>query len=290
MGSGPWWPQRKWAKCFLSLFWESDPRREKVHPPPLSLFVSFFGVSPRDAERGLRKIPIIFEVGWDSSFSLRSWRTSFHPSALGWTQVHSPHRFQLWIHKFVHQRIVRLYARSVGADRNSWERVYPRPKSYSSSLRPNLRLAGPGIHGQIRLAWSNTGSDTCVQYALPDQGPEGACSWSHMAHHLGWGRLTLASPPRGPGKTPLGDEALSMGFHTETIVWTVLDHRLRRVCSVPQEILYTSLFWAAYHSHMALPFIQNTHSSQALTDPFTAPLPGALIVLCISDFWSFFNP
>ena len=42
------------------------------------------------------------------------------------------------------------------------------PKSYPSSLRPNLRLAGPGIHGQTGLARSNTGSDTCVQYALPD--------------------------------------------------------------------------------------------------------------------------
>ena len=32
-----------------------------------SPFVSFFGVSSRDAERGLRKIPILFEAGWDSS-------------------------------------------------------------------------------------------------------------------------------------------------------------------------------------------------------------------------------
>ena len=29
--------------------------------------VSFFGVSPRVAERALRKIPILFESGWDSS-------------------------------------------------------------------------------------------------------------------------------------------------------------------------------------------------------------------------------
>ena len=32
-----------------------------------SPFVSFFVVSPRGAERGLRKIPIFFEAGWDSS-------------------------------------------------------------------------------------------------------------------------------------------------------------------------------------------------------------------------------
>ena len=44
MGSGLWWLQRKRAS-----------------------FVSFFGVSPKDAERGLRKIPILFEAGWDSS-------------------------------------------------------------------------------------------------------------------------------------------------------------------------------------------------------------------------------
>ena len=50
------------------------------------------------------------------------------------------------------------------------------PKSHPSSLRPSLRLAGPGIHGQTRVARSNTGSDTCVQYALPDRGPEGAGS------------------------------------------------------------------------------------------------------------------
>ena len=50
-------------------------------------------------------------------------------------------------------------------------------------LSSNLRLAGSGIHGQTGLARSNTGSDTCVQYALPDQSPEGGGSWSRMAHH-----------------------------------------------------------------------------------------------------------
>ena len=57
-----------------------------------------------------------------------------------------------------------------------------------------------------------------------------------MAHQLGGARLTATSSPRGPGKTILGDEALPVGRHTETIVWTVLGHRLRRPCSVPQEI------------------------------------------------------
>ena len=106
-----------------------------------------------------------------------------------------------------------------------------------------LSLAGPGKHGQTGLAGRNTGSDTCVQYALPEQDPEEACSWSCMAHHLGRARLTSASPPCGPGKTPLSDEALLVGCHTETIVWTVLGHKLRRLCSVPQEVPYTnSLF------------------------------------------------
>ena len=45
-----------------------------------------------------------------------------------------------------------------------------------------------------------------------------------MAHHLGRARLTAASPPRGPGKTLLGDKALPVGCPTETIVWTVLGH------------------------------------------------------------------
>ena len=34
-----------------------------------------------------------------------------------------------------------------------------------------------------------------------------------------------------------------------------------------------------YHSHAALSFIQFTHSLQALIDPFSAPLPGAHILL-----------
>ena len=109
-------------------------------------------------------------------------------------------------------------------------------KSYPSSLRPNLSLAYPGIHGQNGLARSNTGSETCVQYALSDQGPEGAGSWSH----LGRAMLTSAWPLRGPGKAPLGDEALPVGCYTQTISWTVFGHRLWRLCSVPQEIPYTN--------------------------------------------------
>ena len=38
-----------------------------------------------------------------------------------------------------------------------------------------------------------------------------------MTHHLGGARLTAASPPRGPGKTPLGDEALLASFKRETV-------------------------------------------------------------------------
>ena len=50
------------------------------------------------------------------------------------------------------------------------------PQSYPSSRKPNLRLAGPGIHVRTGHAWGNTDSDVCVQYALPDQGPVGAGS------------------------------------------------------------------------------------------------------------------
>ena len=120
------------------------------------------------------------------------------------------------------------------------------PKSYPISMRPNLRLAGPGIYGQTKLARSNTGSDTRVQYALSDQGPTGAGSRSHMTHHLGRARLTLTSPPRRPGKTPLSDKALPVGCHMETIIWTVLGHRLRRLCSFPQEISYTNSLLASF--------------------------------------------
>ena len=83
-----------------------------------------------------------------------------------------------------------------------------------------------------------------------------------MAHHLGRARLTAASPPRGPGKTPLGDEALPVGRHTETIVWTALGHRLRRPCSVPQEIPYTNSLLASFKRETVYRFsshIRRTH-------------------------------
>ena len=95
-----------------------------------------------------------------------------------------------------------------------------------------------------------------------------------MAHHLGRARLTAASPPRGPGKTPLGDEALPVGCHTETIVWTVLGHRLRRLCSVPQEIPYTNSHLASFKRETVYRFsshIRRTHittHSQPGIDPF----------------------
>ena len=67
-----------------------------------------------------------------------------------------------------------------------------------------------------------------------------------MAHHLGGATLTAASPPCRPGKTPHGGEALPVACHTETIVWTALGHRLRRLFSVPQEIPYTNLLLASF--------------------------------------------
>ena len=118
------------------------------------------------------------------------------------------------------------------------------------------------MRGQTELARSNTGCDTCVQYALPDQGPEGVGSRSRMAHHLDRARLTSTSPPRGPGKTPLGDEALPVGCHTETIVCIVLGHRLRRLCSVPQEIPYTYSLLASFKREPVYRFsshIRRTH-------------------------------
>ena len=62
-----------------------------------------------------------------------------------------------------------------------------------------------------------------------------------MAHHLRRARLTAASPPRRPGKTPLDDEALPVRCHTETIV----SHRLRRLFSGSQEIPYTNFLIAS---------------------------------------------
>ena len=72
------------------------------------------------------------------------------------------------------------------------------PQSYLSSLRPNLRLASPRIHGWIRLVRGNTDYDVCIQYALLDQGSEGAYSWFRMglllylegpSFRFGWIRL-----------------------------------------------------------------------------------------------------
>ena len=81
--------------------------------------------------------------------------------------------------------------------------------------------------------------------------------WSRMAHHLGRARLTSASPPCGPGKTLLGDKALPVGCHTETIVWTVLGHKLRRFCSAPQEIPYARLSCASFKREPVYKFSSN---------------------------------
>ena len=101
--------------------------------------------------------------------SFRSWKTSFHPSA---PEEASKSSFPIVllpvsINLFTSASCVEDRIGIVGT------RCTLEPKSYPSSLRPNLRLAGR----------SNTSSDTCVQYALPDQGPEGAGSWSRMGHH-----------------------------------------------------------------------------------------------------------
>ena len=54
--SSLWWPQRMWAMCYPSLLFcirSSGGEGATFFSP----FVSFLGVSPTDAERGLRKIP-----------------------------------------------------------------------------------------------------------------------------------------------------------------------------------------------------------------------------------------
>ena len=114
-----------------------------------------------------------------SIFSLccfRRWRRTLHPPAPKGASISLfPLLFvKLSINRFTSASCVE---RRVGVVRNGCTLG---PKSYPSSRRPNLRLADSRIHGQIGLAWSNTGSDTCVQYALLDQSPEGTGSWSRM--------------------------------------------------------------------------------------------------------------
>ena len=177
-----------------------------------------------------------------SLFSLKNWRTSFHPSASEKAPESTfPTVFKFKaINLFTSASCVEERVEIVGNGCTLGLKCYP------SSLRSNLRLSGPRIHGQTGLARSNTGSDTCIQYVLPDQGLKGAGSWSRMTHHLDKARPTAASHPRGPGKIPLGDEALPVGCHTETIVWTVFGHRLWRLCSAPQEIPYTISLLASF--------------------------------------------
>ena len=107
------------------------------------------------------------------------------------------------------------------------------PQSYPAFPRPNLLAASPGIHWRIRLAHGNADSDVCVQYALPDQDPEGAGSWFRIAHSLGRDKLTSASPFHGSGKAPLGGGALPVECHTEAISWADLSRRLRWFYNVP---------------------------------------------------------
>ena len=100
------------------------------------------------------------------------WRTSFHPSASEEApKSTSPTVFNFEsINRFTS---VSCVEERVGIVENGCTLG---PKFCPSSMRPNLRLAVPRIHGQTGLARSNTGSDTCVQYALPDRGTEGAGS------------------------------------------------------------------------------------------------------------------
>ena len=96
--------------------------------------------------------------------SFRSWRTSLHPSASGEAPKYTfPIVFsKVSIKFFTSASYVEERVGIVGNE------CILGPKSYPSSLRPNLRLDGHRIHGQTGLPRSHTGSDTCVQYALPD--------------------------------------------------------------------------------------------------------------------------
>ena len=69
--------------------------------------------------------------------------------------LYSPYIF-FFINNFTGVSCVEKRVRIVG---NGYT---PRPQSYPSSLRPNLCLTGPGIHGPTGLARGNTDSDVCV--------------------------------------------------------------------------------------------------------------------------------
>ena len=104
--------------------------------------------------------------------SFCSWRTSFHPLAPGEASKSTFPMLSVFgsINLFTSASCVEERVRIAGNGCTLG------PKSYPSFLRPNLRLSVPGIYGQTGLARSKTGSDTCVHYALPDQGPKRAGS------------------------------------------------------------------------------------------------------------------
>ena len=87
--------------------------------------------------------------------SFRSCRTFFHPSALekAISSLFPKTSFFVSIDNFTSASCVE---ERVGIFGNGFTL---RPKSYPSSLRPNVYLAGPGIQGQTGLIRSNTGSD-----------------------------------------------------------------------------------------------------------------------------------
>ena len=246
MGSGLW-PQRKWAMCCPSLSWESDPQ--------VPLCQLFWGIFPgRRASFTLSfrwpglflSIPCWMTLRALASFyifslcSFRSWMLSFYPSA---PEEAPKFTFPTVLSVKYGFTSVSCVEERVGIVENGCTLG---PKSYPSSLRLNLRLAGPGIHRQTGVALSNTGSDTCVQYALPDQGHEGVApdpTWHTTSAEL------ESHQPRllvGRGRHHSATKHSQLGVHTGSIVWTVLGHRLRRLCSVPQEISPTSSFWASF--------------------------------------------
>ena len=86
-----------------------------------------------------------------------------------------------------------------------------------------------------------------------------------MTHHLSRARLTSTSPPCGPWKTPLGNEAFPVQCHTGTIVWTDRGHRLWRLCSVLQDITYTNSLFASLKREPVHRVFSNIRSSLNLS-------------------------
>ena len=129
--------------------------------------------------------------------SFRSSRTFFNPSSLekaGHTVLPKDLFSDIFLNRFTSAPHVEERVKIVENECTLG------PQSYPSSLRPNLRLSGPGIPCRTGHAQGNTNSVVCIQYELFDQDLQGAGPWSRVAYHLGRAELTSTSPHTS-GKT-----------------------------------------------------------------------------------------